>query len=461
MQIPRLPLVWSASAYRGIALNIPFLLQRERETALVWQYAVTPRFAMDNLLQPRYRTREEKYMTVSFYQGVDVKLADIRAAGLEKPERILVSPQGAEIRVKGRTDPVINLCANNYLGLAGDSRVIESAVAACAQWGAGLASVRFICGTQAIHKDLERAVAELFGKEDAILFPAAFDANGGVFEPLLGERDAVISDSLNHASIIDGVRLCKARRYRFANGDMDALEQTLKEARSQGAETIFIVTDGVFSMDGYIADLACIARLADQYDAVILVDDCHATGVIGPHGQGAAAACGVQDRVDIITGTFGKALGGALGGFIAARASVIALLRQRARPYLFSNALAPSICGASLQAIEISRSSEGDARRAQLAANALQFREGMSGAGFELLAGSHPIIPVMLGDARLAQGMAEALLDDGVYVTGFSFPVVPNGQARVRTQMSAAHTADQIDRAIGAFRRAGQKLGVM
>jgi glycine C-acetyltransferase len=400
-------------------------------------------------------------MTQSFYARVDATLSAIEAEGLTKPERVIVSKQGARIEVAtpGGTRSVLNFCANNYLGLAADPRIIDAAMEATRAWGAGLASVRFICGTQQPHKHLERAIADYLGFDDAILFAAAFDANGGVFETLLGENDAVISDSLNHASIIDGVRLSKAKRYRFANRDLADLEAQLKAARAAGAETIMIVTDGVFSMDGYIADLAGIRRLADAYEALILVDDCHATGFLGPSGRGSAARAGVS--VDIITGTFGKALGGAMGGFIAARANVIELLRQRARPYLFSNALAPAICGASLKAIEIARGSEGDALRERLFANAKRFRAAMAQAGFNLLPGEHPIIPVMLGDASLAQRMAAAMLDNGVFVTGFSFPVVPRGQARIRTQMSAAHSFEDIDAAVAAFTKVGRDLGAL
>jgi len=402
-------------------------------------------------------------MRNQFYDRVSQTLDQIRQDGLEKPERVMLAPQGAEtvVRHGGQPHGVINFCANNYLGLAGDPRVIEGGNKAASEWGAGLASVRFICGTQAIHKDLEAEISGWLGKEDAILFAAAFDANGGVFEPLLGENDAIVSDSLNHASIIDGIRLCKARRYRFDNGNMEQLEAALKQARAEGAETVLIATDGVFSMDGHIADLAALCALADQYDALVLVDDCHATGLIGPGGRGSAAFRGIEERIDIVTGTFGKALGGAMGGFVAARKNVVDLLRQRARPYLFSNALAPSVCGASLAAIAIARSDEGEARRAQLRANAAQFRAGMSAAGFDLIPGEHPIIPVMLGDARKAQDMAAALLDEGVFVTGFSYPVVPMGKARIRTQLSAGHSAEQIDRAIAAFTRVGQRLGVV
>lgn len=392
-----------------------------------------------------------------FYARLRVELDGIAAEGLLKPERILASRQGPEVVVQaadGHTRTALNFCSNNYLGLAADKRVIEASIMATKDAGTGFASVRFICGTHAIHKELESAVADYFGYDDSILFAAAFDANGGVFEPLLNEEDAIISDSLNHASIIDGVRLCKARRLRFNNGDMADLELQLMRARKADARTILIVTDGVFSMDGHIADLSNITRLADQYDALVMVDDCHASGFLGPEGRGSAAYRGVEGRIDILTGTFGKALGGAMGGFVAARKPVVDLLRQRARPYLFSNALPPAVCAASLEAIRIARSDEGNKLRAQLSENAARFRAGMNAAGFNLVAGEHPIIPVMLGDARMAQDMAAALLDRGILVTGFSFPVVPKGLARIRTQLCAAHTTAQIDQAVSAFRSA-------
>lgn len=382
-------------------------------------------------------------------------------AGLLKRERTIVSRQGALVRVAGRdgTRELLNLCANNYLGLAGDPRVIDAAIDATRNHGAGLASVRFICGTQDIHLELEAAIAAYLRREDAILFAAAFDANGGVFEPLLGEADAIVSDSLNHASIIDGVRLCKARRYRFSNGDMDDLETQLRSARADGARTILIATDGVFSMDGCIARLDLVADLAERYDALVLVDDCHATGLIGGNGRGTAALHQVEARIDLITGTFGKALGGAMGGFVAGRREVIALLRQRARPYLFSNSLAPAICGASLAAIRIASSEEGDELRGRLMRNAARFRAGLAAAGFALLPGEHPIIPVMLHDAARAVALAQALEQEGVLATAFSYPVVPRGSARIRTQMSAALGDDMIDQAVAAFVRAGRALG--
>ena len=402
-------------------------------------------------------------MRNGFYAKVDAALAEIEVAGLTKVERVLLSPQSGLVTVEynGAKRQVLNLCANNYLGLANDPRVVGAAIEATGTWGAGLASVRFICGTQSIHKELEASIASYLGYEDAILFAAAFDANGGVFETLLGEEDAVISDSLNHASIIDGVRLSKAMRYRFANKDMNALEECLVKAREKGAKTILIVTDGVFSMDGSLAALDEMADLADKHDALIMVDDCHATGFVGPNGAGTGALFGVRDKIDIVTGTFGKALGGAMGGFIAARASVVALLRQRARPYLFSNALPPAVCGASLEAIKIADSAEGDQRRRQLMENAVRFRTGLAELGFDLLPGSHPIIPVMLHDAHKTALMARKLMDEGVYTTAFSYPVVPHGLARIRTQMSANLSSTDIDTAITAFAAAGRSAGVL
>jgi glycine C-acetyltransferase len=396
-------------------------------------------------------------MTATFHDRIAAELADIDAQGLTKPERVIQSRQGPVIEVGGRQ--VLNFCANNYLGLAGDERVVRAGINAQQQWGAGTASVRFICGTLGVHKELERAIADYLGFEDAILFAAAFDANGGIFEPLFGAEDAIVSDSLNHASIIDGVRLCKAKRYRFANSDMADLEAQLKQARADGAREIVIATDGAFSMDGYVAKLDQVRALADRYGALIMVDDCHVTGFMGERGRGSFSHCGVS--VDFVTGTFGKALGGAMGGFICATGPVVQLLKQRARPYLFSNALSPAVCGSSLEAIRIAGGEEGDALRTQLFANARRFRAAMTEAGFDLLPGEHPIIPVMLGDARLAQDMAARMLELGVYVIGFSFPVVPRGQARIRTQMSAAHTFEQIDQAVAAFTTAGRELGVI
>jgi glycine C-acetyltransferase len=382
-------------------------------------------------------------------------LGEIEAQGLMKRERPLASPQGAHVRVAGRD--MLNLCANNYLGLADDPRLAAAAKAAIDAHGYGMASVRFICGTADLHRELEQAIARFLGKDDAILFAACFDANGGLFEPLLGEEDAVISDSLNHASIIDGIRLCKARRYRYANSDMDDLERQLRQARADGARFVMIATDGVFSMDGYFARLADIEALARKYDAVTMVDDCHATGFVGPQGRGTPARAGAE--IDILTGTLGKALGGALGGYVAAQQPVIDLLRQRARPYLFSNALPPAVVAAGIEALRIVEA--GDDLRARLAENAAYWRAGLERAGFTLLPGEHPIVPVMLGDARKSQEMASALYDLGVYVAGFFFPVVPRGQARIRTQMNAALSRADLDTALAAFAEAGRRTGVL
>lgn len=390
-------------------------------------------------------------MSAEFHRRIADELRELEARGLFKREHVLSSRQGPEVVIEGRK-PALNFCANNYLGLSGDYRISQAAAVAMERWGAGTSSVRFICGTLAIHKELEHEVADYLGFEDSILFAAAFDANGGVFEPLLSDGDAIVSDSLNHASIIDGIRLAKAKRFRFANGDMDDLERQLRRARSEGARTILVVTDGVFSMDGYIAKLGQISALAKRYDSLLMVDDSHATGVIGASGRGSFAHCGVA--VDILTGTFGKALGGAMGGFICASRDVVALLRQRARPYLFSNALAPAICGATLKAIEISRSAEGDLLRARLSANAEDFRARMTSAGFDLPEGEHPIVPVMLGDAEVAQAVAQSLLRQGILATGFFYPVVPLGQARIRVQLSAAHLASHIEHATAAFCKA-------
>ena len=397
-------------------------------------------------------------MRADFYSRVDTTLADIEARGLKKPEHVIASMQRPALRLQDGSE-VINFCANNYLGLADHPEVIEAGREAMARYGNGMASVRFICGTQEPHKELEARIAAYVGKEDAILFAACFDANGAVFEPLLTDEDAIVSDSLNHASIIDGVRLCKAKKYRFKNADLNDLEAQLKAAREAGARTVLIATDGVFSMDGYFAPLDGICELADRYDALVMVDDCHATGFVGPKGAGTPHRLNVADRVDILTGTFGKALGGAMGGYIAAKKPVVDLLRQRARPYLFSNALAPAVTASSLKAIDLAEA--GDDLRDRITANAEQFRGGLSKAGFHLLPGSHPIIPVMLGDAKLAQQMAANLLDEGIYVIGFSYPVVPDGQARIRTQISAAHTPAHIDKAIAAFTKVGQGLGVI
>ncbi len=382
-------------------------------------------------------------------------LAALREQGLYKGERVLEGPQGGLVRAGGRE--VINLCANNYLGLANHPAVRAAAKEALDRYGYGMASVRFICGTDELHKSLEQRLARFLGTEDVILYSSCFDANGGLFETLLDERDAVISDALNHASIIDGIRLCKAQRLRYANSNMAELEQCLKD--SKGARTRLIATDGVFSMDGFIARLGEICDLAERYDALVMVDDSHATGFMGATGRGTPEHCGVAERIDILTGTLGKALGGGSGGYIAARAEVVEWLRQRSRPYLFSNSIPPVVAAASIAVLELLESTPG--LRAQLFENARFFRDGLSKAGFELKPGEHPIIPVMLGDAALAARMAEALLDHGVYVIGFSFPVVPKGQARIRTQMSAALTRAELTRALAAFTQVGRELGII
>ncbi|MER8266004.1 glycine C-acetyltransferase [Streptomyces griseus] len=376
-------------------------------------------------------------------------LDEIRAAGLHKPERVIGTPQSATVAVTsgGRVGEVLNFCANNYLGLADHPEVIAAAHAALDRWGYGMASVRFICGTQEVHKELEQRLSAFLGQEDTILYSSCFDANGGVFETLLGPEDAVISDALNHASIIDGIRLSKAQRHRYANRDMAELETRLKEA--SGARRRLIVTDGVFSMDGYVAPLQEICDLADRYDAMVMVDDSHAVGFVGPGGRGTPELHDVMDRVDIITGTLGKALGGASGGYVAARAEIVALLRQRSRPYLFSNTLAPVIAAASLKVIDLLESA-GDLRE-QLAANTELFRTRMTEEGFDILPGDHAIAPVMIGDAGKAGRMAELLLERGVYVIGFSYPVVPQDAARIRVQLSAAHSTADVNRAVDAF----------
>ncbi|WP_245875347.1 glycine C-acetyltransferase [Tabrizicola aquatica] len=391
----------------------------------------------------------------AFLSHLGATLAQIEADGLLKRERLITGAQAAHVQMAGRQ--MLNLCANNYLGLADDPRLIAAAKQAMDDHGFGMASVRFICGTQDLHRQLEARLAAYLGQDDSILFAACFDANGGLFEPLLGSEDAVISDALNHASIIDGIRLCKAKRYRYANNDMAELEAQLQQARADGARFILIATDGVFSMDGFYANLPAIRTLADRYGAMVMVDDCHATGFTGPQGRGTPARAGVQ--VDILTGTLGKALGGALGGYIAGPQPVIDLLRQRARPYLFSNALPPAVVGAALAALDIVE--QADDLRVQLTENARYWRAGLTQAGFTLLPGDHPIIPVMLGDAKLAQAMAADLNASGVHVAPFFFPVVPKGQARIRTQMNAALTRADLDFALDAFTKAGHATGVL
>ncbi len=395
-------------------------------------------------------------MSQKFTRHLERELKGLKAAGLYKAERIITSPQSGEIEVSSG-DKVLNFCANNYLGLADHPELIQAAKAALDRYGYGMASVRFICGTQEEHKALEAKISGFLGMEDTILYSSCFDANAGLFETLLGERDAIISDALNHASIIDGVRLSKASRYRYANNDMADLEARLEEAAA--ARFRLIATDGVFSMDGIIANLPGICDLAEKHDAMVMVDDSHAVGFVGAQGRGTLEYCGVEGRVEIVTGTLGKALGGASGGYTAASGKVVEWLRQRSRPYLFSNTLAPVITAASIKAFELIE--DGAGLRRKLKKNSQQFRAGLSKAGFDLVPGQHPIIPVMLGDARLAQQMAAQLLDDGIYVTGFSFPVVPQGKARIRTQMSAAHSADDVQRAVEAFTKAGKALGVV
>ncbi|NSX53200.1 glycine C-acetyltransferase [Parasulfitobacter algicola] len=390
-----------------------------------------------------------------FIDHVQSTLREIDDAGLYKRERAISSPQAGHITVAGRE--MMNLCANNYLGLADHPALIKAAQKALDDQGYGMASVRFICGTQDMHRLLEQKLAQFLGKDDTILFAACFDANGGLFEPLLGPEDAIISDALNHASIIDGIRLCKAKRYRYANSDMNDLEAQLKSARADGARHIMIATDGVFSMDGYLAKLPEIKALADRYEALVMVDDCHATGFMGPQGRGMHAHFDVD--IDILTGTLGKALGGAIGGYIAGPQPVIDLLRQRARPYLFSNSLPPAVVAASIEALRLVE--DGDDLRKQLFDNAAHWRAGLAKAGFELLPGEHPIIPVMLGDAKVSQDMAARLFDLGVYVAGFFFPVVPRGMARIRTQMNSALTRQDLDTALAAFEKAGKDVGVL
>ncbi|PIJ49665.1 glycine C-acetyltransferase [Erwinia sp. OLTSP20] len=397
-------------------------------------------------------------MSGKFYQQLSQQLDKTREEGLFKDERIITSAQQSLICLQGG-EKVINFCANNYLGLANHPALIEAAKQGLDSHGFGMASVRFICGTQDIHKTLEQQLAGFLGMEDAILYSSCFDANGGLFETLLGPEDAIISDALNHASIIDGVRLCKAMRYRYANNNLSELNARLEEAKAAGARHILIATDGVFSMDGVIADLRGICDLAERYDALVMVDDSHAVGVVGANGRGTHEYCDVMARVDIITGTLGKALGGASGGYTAARKEVVEWLRQRSRPYLFSNSLAPAIVAASLQVLDMLR--HGDDLRQRLWQNARYFREAMAAAGFTLAGADHAIIPVMLGDASVAQTFAQQLQQEGIYVTGFFYPVVPKGQARIRTQISAAHTQVQLERAVEAFTRIGKSLGVI
>ena len=387
---------------------------------------------------------------------LQAEIKDIKESGLYKDERVLITPQGAEVRTD-KDEEVLIFCANNYLGLSSNPDVIKSAHTAIDSHGFGLSSVRFICGTQDIHKELERKIADFLGMEDAILYAAAFDANGGLFEPLLTKEDAVISDELNHASIIDGIRLCKAQRFRYKNNDMADLEEKLKE--SQSARRRMIFTDGVFSMDGNIAQLDKICDLADKYNAMVGIDECHSTGFMGKTGRGTHEFRNCMDRIDIITGTFGKALGGASGGFTAARKEIVEILRQRSRPYLFSNTLAPSIAGASIAVID--RLSETTALRDKLENNTVWFREAMTKAGFDILPGHHPIVPIMLYDAVLSQKFASKLLEEGIYVIGFFYPVVPKGKARIRVQLSAAHEQTHLEKAVAAFTKVGKELGVI
>ena len=398
-------------------------------------------------------------MTDSIRERLSREIDAIREAGLYKEERIITSEQGVEISVEGRDGTVLNFCANNYLGLSSHPDVIAAAHRTLDSHGYGMSSVRFICGTQDIHKELERKLAAFHGTEDTILYAACFDANGGVFEPLFDEHDAIISDQLNHASIIDGVRLCKSKRYRYANADMADLEAQLKQADADGARTKVIVTDGVFSMDGIIAPLDAICDLADKYEALVMVDECHAAGFMGEKGRGATEYRNVLGRVDIITGTLGKALGGAIGGYTTGRKEIVELLRQRSRPYLFSNTLPPMVVGASIAVIDML--SETTELRDRLEENTRYFRAKIAESGFDIIPGEHPITPIMLYDAPLAQEFARRLLDEGIYVIGFFFPVVPRDQARIRVQISAAHTREHLDQAVGAFTKVGRELGVI
>ena len=394
-------------------------------------------------------------MSMTFQSHLQQQLDNIRTAGTYKNERVILTPQGTTIRVADGK-PVLNLCANNYLGLAQHPAVAAAAKEAIDQWGYGMASVRFICGTQGVHKQLEAKLTEFLGTEDTILYSSCFDANGGLFETLLGPEDTIISDELNHASIIDGIRLCKAQRLRYANNNMADLEAKLKE--SAGARFRLIATDGVFSMDGYLANLPAICDLADKHDALVMVDDSHAVGFMGPHGRGTHEHHQVMGRIDILTGTMGKALGGASGGYVSGRKEIVELLRQRSRPYLFSNTLAPAIAGATLKVLELLTAST--ALRDKLEANTRFFREGMTKLGFNILPGTHPIVPVMLGDAALASKFADAMLQKGVYVIGFSYPVVPQGKARIRTQVSAAHSIQDLELAVNAFHEVRRELGL-
>ncbi|MFO0686001.1 MAG: glycine C-acetyltransferase [Sandaracinus sp.] len=397
-------------------------------------------------------------MDQDYLAHLERELASLKEQGLYKAEREIATPQSARIRTSDGRE-VLNFCANNYLGLADDPTLIAAAKAALDRWGYGMASVRFICGTQSLHKELEARLAKFLGTDDVILYSSCFDANGGLFEALLGEEDAIVSDALNHASIIDGVRLSKAKRYRYANDDLADLETQLKQARADGAKRILIATDGVFSMDGIVARLGPICDLADRYGAMTMVDDSHAVGFVGEKGKGTHEHCGVMGRVDILTGTLGKALGGASGGYTAARKPIVEWLRQRSRPYLFSNSLAPAIAATSIACLDLLE--QGDELRARLRSNATRFREGMTKAGFTLAGAGHPIIPVMIGDAKVASEMAQRLLAEGIYVIGFSFPVVPKGKARIRTQMSAAHTPAQIDQVVAAFTKVGREMKIV
>ena len=397
-------------------------------------------------------------MDKDYLAHLERELASLKEQGLYKAERKITTPQDAHIRTEDGRE-VLNFCANNYLGLANHPALVSAAKAALDRWGYGMASVRFICGTQSLHKELEARLAAFLGTDDAILYSSCFDANGGLFETLLGEEDGIVSDALNHASIIDGVRLSKAKRYRYANDDLADLEVQLKQAKADGCKRILIATDGVFSMDGIIARLGPICDLADQYGAMTMVDDSHAVGFVGEKGKGTHEHCGVMGRIDIITGTLGKALGGASGGYTAARGPIVEWLRQRSRPYLFSNSLAPAITATSIACLDLLESS-GELR-VRVKENAARFREGMTKAGFTLAGAGHPIVPVMIGDAKVASEMAQRLLGEGIYVVGFSFPVVPKGKARIRTQMSAAHTPAQIDQAVAAFTKIGREMGLV